>query len=70
VPTLVQKIVQKYPKIDVIINNAGVTQRSLAKETTIETTEKLFALDFFSPIYLTQLLFTLFERTSKYYHHF
>jgi len=55
-PTLVQKIVQKYPKIDVIINNAGVTQRSLAKETTIETTEKLFALDFFSPIYLTQHL--------------
>ncbi len=55
-PKLVNKSIQKFSKIDIIINNAGVTQRSLAKDTTIETTEKLFALDFFSPIYLTKLL--------------
>jgi len=55
-PTVVQEIIKRFPKIDIIIHNAGVTQRSFAKETTIQTTEKIFALDFFSPVYLTQLL--------------
>jgi short-subunit dehydrogenase len=54
-PELVQKVIKQFSKIDILINNAGITQRSLAKETNIETTEKIFALDFFAPIYLTKL---------------
>lgn len=56
IPILVEQALQKFKKIDIIIHNAGITQRSLAIETDIEITEKIFALDFYTPVYLTKLL--------------
>ncbi len=53
---LVQKVISKFAKIDILINNAGVTQRSLASETQLDVTEKIFALDFFAPLQITRLL--------------
>ena len=55
-PSLVKKILNKIPILDALILNAGVSQRAFAEETTIQTTERIFAIDFFSYIYLTQLL--------------
>ncbi|MFN3603666.1 MAG: SDR family oxidoreductase [Leptonema sp. (in: bacteria)] len=56
IPSIVQQAVTKFKKIDVIIHNAGITQRALAEETDIGTTEKIFAIDFFAPVHLTKLL--------------
>ncbi len=55
-PDIVKEVIKKYKKIDILVNNAGISQRSLAKETDIETTEKIFYLDFFAPVNLTRLL--------------
>lgn len=40
--------------LDVVIHNAGVSQRARALETTLETTRRLMEINFFGPVALTQ----------------
>jgi dehydrogenase/reductase SDR family protein 7B len=42
--------------VDLLINNAGVSQRSLARDTSLEVYRRLMEVDFFAPLQLTQLL--------------
>ncbi len=42
--------------IDGLINNAGITQRSLAAETVFEVYQRIVAVDLLAPIALTQAL--------------
>ena len=43
-------------RIDALVNNAGVSQRSLATETAFAVYEKMIAVDLLGPIALTQAL--------------
>jgi dehydrogenase/reductase SDR family member 7B len=40
--------------IDVLVNNAGISQRSLVMDTTLEVYRQIFELDFFSTVALTK----------------
>ena len=51
---------QKFGKIDVLINNGGVSQRSLAKDTSIDVDRKLFEVNFFGTVALTKVLLPYF----------
>lgn len=42
-------------RVDVLVNNAGITQRSLALHTEPEVYTKLINIDLIAPIWLTQL---------------
>lgn len=42
-------------QVDVLINNAGISQRSIAIETTPEVYQHLLDVDLLAPIWLTQL---------------
>ena len=42
--------------IDLLVNNAGISQRSLAEETGFEVYERIIAVDLLAPIALTQAL--------------
>lgn len=42
--------------VDLLINNAGVSQRSLALDTTFDVYRTLMEVDFFAPLRLTQLV--------------
>ena len=42
--------------VDILINNAGVSQRSLAVDTGFEVYRELMEIDFFAPLRLTQLV--------------
>jgi dehydrogenase/reductase SDR family protein 7B len=42
--------------IDLLVNNAGISQRSLAQETDFSVYEKIIAVDLLAPIALTQAL--------------
>lgn len=42
--------------IDLLVNNAGVSQRSLALDTDFAVYRKLMEIDFFAPLRLTQLV--------------
>ncbi len=42
--------------IDLLVNNAGISQRSLAIDTTMDVYRRIMEVDFFAPLALTQLV--------------
>lgn len=53
-PRHVDAVMQKFGRIDVLINNAGVSQRSLVKDTALEVDRRIMEVDFFAPVALTK----------------
>ncbi|MBI2383654.1 MAG: SDR family oxidoreductase [Gammaproteobacteria bacterium] len=52
----VRKAESFFGPIDVLVNNAGASQRSLVLDTAMDTYRRLFELDFFAPVALTKAL--------------
>jgi dehydrogenase/reductase SDR family member 7B len=52
----VERVLGELGCIDVLINNAGVSQRALAKETALEVDRRLFEVDYFGPLSLIKLV--------------
>jgi len=50
----VLKVFSVYPKIDILVNNGGISQRSFAVETPIEIDRSIFETNFFGAITLTK----------------
>jgi dehydrogenase/reductase SDR family member 7B len=50
----VARVLEEFGRIDVLINNAGVSQRALVKETTLNVDRQLFELDYFAPVSLVK----------------
>lgn len=55
-PELVDRATSFFGRIDILINNAGITQRALAKDTSFEVYRRLIDIDLMAPIALTQLV--------------
>jgi short-subunit dehydrogenase len=55
-PGVVAKAEQWGGGIDLLINNAGVSQRSLAIDTSFDVYRRIMEIDFFAPVRLTQLV--------------
>ncbi|AZA76610.1 SDR family oxidoreductase [Chryseobacterium sp. G0186] len=53
-PDVAAKVVEQFGKVDILINNAGLSQRSLAMETDIEVDKHLMDVDFIGTIALTK----------------
>lgn len=53
---LVERVVAQTGKVDVLVNNAGRSQRSLATETPLTIDRTIMELNFFSVIALTKLV--------------
>ena len=51
---LTQKVISKFGKIDILINNGGISQRSLTLETPLEIDRKIMEINFFGTIALTK----------------
>jgi short-subunit dehydrogenase len=49
-----QRAETSFGPIDVLVNNAGWSQRGLVADTTMEVYRRLFELDFFAPLALTK----------------
>lgn len=54
--TVVKTVLAQAGHIDVLINNAGRSQRSLAKETPLEIDRNIMELNFFSVVALTKFV--------------
>jgi len=54
IPAMVDSVLKKVGKVDVLINNGGISQRSLALETTLEVDKKLMAVNYFGTVALTK----------------
>ena len=53
---VVNSVLEQTGRIDLLINNAGRSQRSLAKETPLEIDRSIMELNFFSVVALTKLV--------------
>lgn len=63
IPLIANEIINKHGSIDILINNGGISQRSLAKETPIEIDKKIMDINFFGTVCLTKsVLPSMLER--------
>ena len=51
---LISKAVEKYGQIDVLINNAGISMRSLFDDTDLDVIRKLMDVNFWGTVYCTK----------------
>lgn len=56
IPSIAEKVLKQVGKVDILLNNGGVSQRSLAKDTPLEVAKKLMAVNFFGTVALTKAL--------------
>ncbi len=56
----VNSVLTRTDKLDLLVNNAGVSQRSLAYETDLEVDRKIMEINYFGTITLTKLLLPRF----------
>ncbi len=60
--------IQLFGHIDILVNNGGISQRSLAKETKLEVDREVMEIDYFGTIALTKYLLPHFlKRKSGHY---
>jgi short-subunit dehydrogenase len=57
--------VQLFGRIDILINNGGISQRSLAKETSLEVDRRIMEVDYFGTIALTKYLLPHFFKQKS-----
>ncbi|MFB6344780.1 MAG: SDR family NAD(P)-dependent oxidoreductase [bacterium] len=51
VESMADDLLERYGRLDVLINNAGIPHHEEFTETSVEDWEKVFAVNFFGPIY-------------------
>jgi dehydrogenase/reductase SDR family protein 7B len=56
---------QKFNRIDVLVNNAGISQRSLAIETSIEVDKRLMEVNYIGTVALTKTLLPHFIKNKS-----
>lgn len=54
IPNIAKRVLQKFPKIDILINNAGISQRSLASETSLAIDKRIMDINYMGTIALTK----------------
>lgn len=50
----IRAVADRYGRIDILFNNAGITQRGLFKDTDIEVFKKVMDVNFFGSLYCTK----------------
>lgn len=56
------EVLAKFGRIDILLNNGGISQRSMAIDTPVEVDRKLFEINFFGTIALTKILLPVFVK--------
>lgn len=62
---IVGKAIQLFGEIDILINNGGISQRSLAIDTDIEVDTRIFKTNYFGTIALTKAILPYFSARKE-----
>ncbi len=66
-PFALEQVLEKWGRVDILINNAGVSQRAPVSETKISVIEKIMETNFMGPAALTSLIIPhMIERKRGY----
>jgi dehydrogenase/reductase SDR family member 7B len=64
-PGICVKALKAYGHVDILVNNGGITQRSLVLETSLEVDRRIMEIDYFGQIAITKhILPSMVERKS------
>ena len=64
----VSEIGSRYSQIDIVVHNGGISQRSMAKDTTMDVYRRLMEVNYFGTVLLTRLLLPkMLERKSGHF---
>jgi len=55
-----KQVIDKYGKIDILINNGGISQRSLAAETSLEVDRRILEVNFLGTVAITKAVLPYF----------
>lgn len=61
---VVNKTIEKYGKIDVLINNAGISMRSMFEDCDIEVIKKVMDINFYGTVYATKYALPYIKATK------
>jgi len=50
----IEKTIEEFDRIDILINNAGISMRALFKDTELSTLKKLMDINFWGTVYCTK----------------
>lgn len=62
---LAQQIVSHYGRIDVLINNGGISQRATAYDTTMDVNRQIMEVNFFGNIAITKAVLPIFRQQQS-----
>ena len=64
VDAVVSSVIDQVGRVDVLVNNGGISQRSLVGETPIEVDRKIMEVNFFGAVGLTKALLPALRETN------
>jgi dehydrogenase/reductase SDR family member 7B len=56
IASIAGQVLNKFGKIDILVNNGGISQRSLGKETPLEIDKKIMDINYFGTVCLTKAI--------------
>ncbi|MFK7785608.1 MAG: SDR family oxidoreductase [Crocinitomicaceae bacterium] len=62
---LVQQVVSKFGRIDVLVNNGGLSQRSEVHETPMEVDRRIMEVNYFGNVALTKAVLPIFRKQQS-----
>lgn len=63
--SLVDVVIAKYNRIDVLVNNGGLSQRSEVHETPMEVDRRIMEVNYFGNVALTKLVLPIFRKQKS-----
>jgi short-subunit dehydrogenase len=64
-PIWVEKAIQRFGRIDLLINNGGVSQRSYSSVTSLEVERKLFEINYFAQVAMAKAVLPIFRKQKS-----
>jgi dehydrogenase/reductase SDR family member 7B len=64
-PEKVQEVVARYGRIDVLINNGGVSQRGEASKTSLEIDRQIMEVNYFGAVALTKAVLPIMQKQQS-----